>query len=442
MKEKIKLLFVYSSKSIRFIWTKDKQYIVLTMISIVLSAIRTFPGMYLMSYSIDLLTKHVLFGDYIRIVSFIIGIMLALNILSISVNNRLGYVKKRLYTKIKLDIDDVCLRADYAEIQSKTFTDNKNFAIAAMNNGSLELVIQCLKSLLSSLIIISGVLYIISKASFVILVPLIISLLIGIYHDYLNARQNFIDTKEEIEYRKKSSYLQSISMDFGYAKEIRMFNLKESFQKRMDEVEQLLYRSRESRRKKRRPSGLLIYSSETILEIAIYLYFGFQVIVSASITLGEFSLYANALRQLKNSVNDIIYVITEFLVNIDYLNGLFGFLDRPEFSDSHEKNFSFSQAQIKFENVSFRYPFSDYDALKNVNITVHAGETLLIVGENGAGKTTFVKLLCGLYKPTGGKIYLNGTDISDLDQAQYRELISAVFQDFSLRCLSQKMCAL
>lgn len=444
MKEKIKLLFVYSSKSIRFIWTKDKQYIVLTMISIVLSAIRTFPGMYLMSYSIDLLTKHVLFGDYIRIVSFIIGIMLALNILSISVNNRLGYVKKRLYTKIKLDIDDVCLRADYAEIQSKTFTDNKNFAIAAMNNGSLELVIQCLKSLLSSLIIISGVLYIISKASFVILVPLIISLLIGIYHDYLNARQNFIDTKEEIEYRKKSSYLQSISMDFGYAKEIRMFNLKESFQKRMDEVEQLLYRSRESRRKKRRPSGLLIYSSETILEIAIYLYFGFQVIVSASITLGEFSLYANALRQLKNSVNDIIYVITEFLVNIDYLNGLFGFLDRPEFSDSHEKNFSFSQAQIKFENVSFRYPFSDYDALKNVNITVHAGETLLIVGENGAGKTTFVKLLCGLYKPTGGKIYLNGTDISDLDQAQYRELISAVFQDFSLFAMSiaENVCAM
>lgn len=95
----MKLLFVYSSKSIRFIWTKDKQYIVLTMISIVLSAIRTFPGMYLMSYSIDLLTKHVLFGDYIRIVSFIIGIMLALNILSISINNRLGYVKKRLYTK-------------------------------------------------------------------------------------------------------------------------------------------------------------------------------------------------------------------------------------------------------------------------------------------------------------------------------------------------------
>ena len=68
-----------------------------------------------------------------------------------------------------------------------------------------------------------------------------ISFLISIYYDYLNARQNFIDTKKETEYRKKTSYLQKISTDFQYAKEIRMFNLKDSFQGRMDEVEQLYF---------------------------------------------------------------------------------------------------------------------------------------------------------------------------------------------------------
>ena len=359
--------------------------------------------------------------------------MLILSAVLLVINNRIEYVKKRLDAKIRLDVDDVCLRADYADIQSKNFTDRKNFALAAIKKGSLELVIKCLKSLLSSIITMIGTLWIISAASFFILIPLAISFLISIYYDYLNARQNFIDTKKETEYRKKSSYLQKISTDFQYAKEIRMFNLKDSFQGRMDEVEQLLYRCRESRRKKRKPSGFLIYSSGTILEIAIYLYFGFKVIVTTSITLGQFSLYSNALRQLKVSVNDIIYATTEFWVNIDYLDGLFGFIDlKKELPALSGEKLSVPQAQIRFENVSFRYPFSDCDALKNINITVNAGETLLVIGENGAGKSTLVKLLMRLYDPTEGEILINGVNIKQYDYDEYLSIFAPVFQDYKL----------
>jgi len=445
MKEKFKVLLSCSKKSIQFIWANDKQYFLFITVSIVLGAVSVFPGMFLMSYSIDCLTKQILFSDYIWIVFSIILLMLILSAALQMTDNRIAYIKKRLEAKIRLDVDKVCLQADYAQIQSKDFIDQKNFTLAAVNHGSLELVIQALKSLLSSVIMMVGVLWIISTASFLILIPLALSLLISLYNDYLNARQNFIDTREETEYRKKASYLQKVSTDFEYAKEIRMFHLKDRFQNRMDEVDQLLYRAREIRRKRRRPAGILVYSSETVLEIAIYLYFGFKVIVAASITLGQFSLYANALRRLKNSINDIIYVITEFYVNIDYLDGLFGFLNlRQEPPVLNGAGLSVSQARIRFENVSFRYPFSHRDALKNINITIDAGETLLAVGENGAGKSTFIKLLCGLYKPTSGRIYLNEMDITDLDQTQYRELISAVFQDFSLFAMSiaENVCAL
>lgn len=454
MNTKIRLLFAYSKRSIQFIWINDRQYFLLTAVSIILGTVQVFPGMFLMSHSIDLLAKQVPFSDYILTVLLLLMSMLLLSVVRALTDNRAAYVKKRLEAKIRLAIDDVCLEADYAVLQSKEFIDQKNFALAAVNNGSLDLVIQCLKSLLSSLITMIAVLWILSAVSFIILIPLAVSLLISIYYDYLNARQNFIDTKEETEYRKKSAYLQKISTDFEYAKEIRMFHLMDRFQGRMDEVEQLLYRSRESRRKKRRHSGLLFYSSETVLDIASYLYFGYQVIVDASITLGEFSLYANALKKLKDSVNDIIYVSTEFLVNTDYLDSLFGFIDlkreEPVFHDTfHDTKLSVPQAQMKqvrirFENVSFHYPFSDCYALKNISLTVNAGETLLVVGENGAGKSTFIKLLCGLYKPTEGKIYLNETDITELEQAQYRELISAVFQDFSLFAMSiaENVCAM
>ena len=170
MKEKLRLLLSYSKKSIKFIWINDRQYFLLTAVSIVLGAVRVFPGMYLMSYSIDLLTKQVLFSDYIAAVLFIILIMLILSAVLLVINNRIEYVKKRLDAKIRLDVDDVCLQAVYADIQSKNFTDRKNFALAAIKKGSLELVIKCLKSLLSSIITMIGALWIISTASFFILI--------------------------------------------------------------------------------------------------------------------------------------------------------------------------------------------------------------------------------------------------------------------------------
>lgn len=87
---------------------------------------------------------------------------------------------------------------------------------------------------------------------------------------------------------------------------------------------------------------------------------------------------------------------------------------------------------LTLENVTFRYPGTDKNILENVNLTIHPGEKLAIVGLNGAGKTTLVKLLCGFYDPTEGRMLLNGQDIRDFNRRQYYELFSAVFQHFSI----------
>ena len=88
--------------------------------------------------------------------------------------------------------------------------------------------------------------------------------------------------------------------------------------------------------------------------------------------------------------------------------------------------------EFKFENVSFRYPKADVYALKNMNITLEAGKRLAVVGLNGAGKSTFIKLLLRLYEPTEGRILLNGTDIRSYSRADYYRIFSAVFQDVNL----------
>ena len=88
--------------------------------------------------------------------------------------------------------------------------------------------------------------------------------------------------------------------------------------------------------------------------------------------------------------------------------------------------------ELRLENVSFRYPGTDKDILKQMNLTIRPGEKLAVVGLNGAGKTTMVMLLCGFYDPTEGRVLLNGQDIREFDRSAYYRLFSAVFQGFSI----------
>lgn len=90
------------------------------------------------------------------------------------------------------------------------------------------------------------------------------------------------------------------------------------------------------------------------------------------------------------------------------------------------------KGEICLENVSFRYPGSERETLKNINLVLHPGEKLAVVGLNGAGKTTLIKLFCGFLDPTGGRVLLNGKDIRNFNRAEYYSLFSAVFQNFSV----------
>lgn len=112
------------------------------------------------------------------------------------------------------------------------------------------------------------------------------------------------------------------------------------------------------------------------------------------------------------------------------------FLEYPElflFENGKTLPFSMNRPhEIQLENVSFRYPGADEYTLKNINLTIHNGEKLAVVGLNGAGKTTLEKLICGFFDPTEGRVLLDGQDIKQYNRRDYYALFSAVSQNFSL----------
>jgi ATP-binding cassette subfamily B protein len=114
---------------------------------------------------------------------------------------------------------------------------------------------------------------------------------------------------------------------------------------------------------------------------------------------------------------------------------LYEFLDLPDVKYrgtlTTEKRAD-NEYEIEFKNVSFKYPDTESYVLKNLNLKLRVGRKLAVVGMNGSGKTTMIKLLCRLYDPTEGEITLNGIDIKKYDYREYMDLFSVVFQDFKL----------
>ena len=150
---------------------------------------------------------------------------------------------------------------------------------------------------------------------------------------------------------------------------------------------------------------------------------------------GSITQYVGAATAMAGSISEWIAMLGTLKTNTEYLDRVFQFLDIPnamyQGSLTTEKR-SDRQYEVEFRNVSFKYPGAETWALKNVSITFQVGKRLAIVGENGSGKTTFIKLLCRLYDPQEGQILLNGIDIRKYNYRDYMDVFSIVFQDFQL----------
>ena len=150
---------------------------------------------------------------------------------------------------------------------------------------------------------------------------------------------------------------------------------------------------------------------------------------------GSITQYVGAATAMVTNVFALTDLLGIMKTNTPYLEKTFEFLDIPnamyQGSLTTEKR-SDRQYEVEFKNVSFKYPGSENWALKNVSMKFKVGKRLAIVGENGSGKTTFIKLLCRLYDPQEGQILLNGIDIRKYNDRDYMDVFSVVFQDFQL----------
>ena len=172
---------------------------------------------------------------------------------------------------------------------------------------------------------------------------------------------------------------------------------------------------------------------------SIFAYFYVALLaIRKIISVGTFAQLIAAESGLDYAIGGIVQNVTELIKRCNYAYEYVVFMDYPGALTKGTRPIEKKQHEIEFRHVSFAYPKTERKVLDDVNIKIAPGEHLSIVGLNGAGKTTFIKLLCRLYDPTEGEILVDGVDIREYDYDQYMEQFAPVFQDFKLFAFSVK----
>lgn len=229
-------------------------------------------------------------------------------------------------------------------------------------------------------------------------------------------------------------YLINLILDQKNAKDIRIYQMQDTFDKKLKSFE------------KGALHGFIVVANDTGRYFAMnafinqlasgiaYIFIGAKAIYGI-IPIGHVILYAGAINRVVNSIMLFTQILNEYLYRSDFLENYTEFLEKPSMSydgtlpieKRDDGNYLFA-----FHNVSFSYPNTDIQILRNINLTFNLKERMAIVGLNGAGKTTLIKLLLRLYEPTSGYITLNGIDIRKYNYNEYTSVFSVVFQDFKL----------
>lgn len=227
--------------------------------------------------------------------------------------------------------------------------------------------------------------------------------------------------------------------DYNLGKDIRLYNLADFYDridKKLITDHRTLFKMLNSKRFLINiPNDAITFVKNSSLYLLVSL-----CALGGAFGAGSVIKYVSAVRRLSGAVTMIIYLLNDIRSNTPFVEDYMRYFDLPRkmyqgslpiekraFCDGGDYDY-----KIEFRDVSFKYPGCEEYALRHLNLMFKVGERLAVVGRNGSGKTTFIKLLCRLYDPTEGRILLNGIDISKYDYDEYMRVFTVVFQDYRL----------
>lgn len=392
-------------------------------------------SMFLMRIIIERLNTSDFYELFIIILNFGISLIL-ISFISWFCNN-LTFV---MFFKIRVEeykkMAYLCKNMDYELVEDSKFQTKMNAAYEALSADTVGFQgfyfnLFRLTGYIASFIAYAIILGIFSP--WILLVCLLSYMVAYFTNNYVIKVMNKVKNRRQ-EAFKQTDYYFKTCFDFNYGKDIRIYDMAPLIKDKYDKGIISYIGALKHIASKRFLVGLielffLLLQDGLAYFLVIYAYF------KNGISVGEVTFYLSLVVALSQSFRSFADEMISTTNNLKLSSEYFTFLSESKFYSTSgnlkalPKN---ETLEVEFKDVSFKYPNTDKYVIKNLNFKIHKGEKLAIVGENGAGKSTIIKLITGLFKPTSGQILINGIDISSFNMTEYRKMFGVVFQEVNV----------
>ena len=357
------------------------------------------------------------------------------------VSNALNRIAgEKVVMEVKRQIMEKSKEVDLASFDNPAFYEKMENANREAGHRPLNILTQTL-GIISSVIELASFLVVLLSApglSWITFVLLLVSVPSAVIN-FVYRRKNFRYMRFSSKERRQMNYFSSILVDKDLIKEIRLYDLADSFIGRFFAAFKVYYQGMRKLIVSESAWHIFFSVLTGVTNLIFYIIIAKQVFIG-QIQIGDYTLYTGAIASVATCVSTLIASTGTVYEGTLFIDNLISFLREkqqivPEKLPAEQVSHG-TEHTVEFVDVSFRYPGTQRDVLKNISFTIHPGETLALVGLNGAGKTTLIKLLTRLYDPTGGRILLDGKDLRAYDVKSLYKTFGIIFQDFGKYALS------
>ena len=329
---------------------------------------------------------------------------------------------------------------EFKNIEDPAFQDRFQTGFRAMQSDGrgFQAVYNNLYTVLTGITGIIIFTYLLYKRIPLITLVCFVSMILSYVADYLYARYSANRKEEENHWMWKSYYFSTTLSDFKYGKDIRVFSLQPFLSAKYKDVSDRYLDICDDVNR-----HFISYGSLSCLGLLLQNGVSYYLIISSyfagKMLLADLVFSLTAVTALTGVMNSFVSSLAEMLRNLELSAKYYKMMDEEYQTDALKGRKALSvnePVEIEFDHVWFRYPNSEEYVIKDLSMIIHKGEKLALVGTNGAGKSTIVKLISGLYKPEKGSIRINGIDQSEFDRHEYYKMFSTVFQDFGIYACS------
>lgn len=454
--DEIRSMHKIGFRLLKMIHSVDSVILPLNLLDVCFSVLQIYAGLFLSAGMID----RLLMGDYRQAVKWVLYLLLTrlfFGVLLFLVEKGLRGIWTRIWQLFYVWLREKAFSLDFETMEKPEVSERILFAErqSQMHGGLGTLLFQycdMLRAILQILLSAAMVFYVCMTVpvleegiwgmlarplpSFMLFGTALVGMAVGSWKAYQWCGAKMMDVfAAHTGVENKNAYLQNqVLGDPKVGKVIRLYdmqgmimkNVTENVAKSMAFFEKMFDVEREEGDANKMVSSLFTVGSYLLVALKV---------VTGAVTVGAFTQYAGAMNQFGNGCFMLIACHGRLREICTYMGPFLEFLDTDNLHASGtipvEKRAD-GEYELAFEHVSFHYPDCEELVLQDVSCRLTMKGKLAVVGRNGAGKTTFIKLLCRLYEPTSGRITLNGVDIRKYDEEEYRSLFGVVFQDFKL----------